>query len=201
MPVAAVVADKIIAMHGGLSPELTSAPPRGALFLELVGVAVRSWGRGAAVGSRGRADVMGSRPRRGVAAPPRGRTDAAGSRPRRGRGSSRPRELRRHRVSTLRRHAGAEFFANSRYDAWCLHSVEFASADAARDRDTDPTGGAFLASLIDAATARNGSLPIATNLDVADDPHLAGRVAPYTIVGRVAILALLNADYTRARAP
>lgn len=109
--------------------------------------------------------------------------------------------MRRHRVSTLRRHAGAEFFANSRYDAWCLHSVEFASADAARDRDTDPTGGAFLASLIDAATARNGSLPIATNLDVADDPHLAGRVAPYTIVGRVAILALLNADYTRARAP
>ena len=95
-------------------------------------------------------------------------------------------------------HPGAEFFANSRYDAWALHEDDFGAADAARDRKRDPTGGAWLAGLIDAATAGNRSLlPIATNLDVTGDPHLEGRVVPYRVVGRVAVLGLLNTDYAR----
>ena len=56
------------------------------------------------------------------------------------------------------------------------HFYDFSAADAASD-DDDPTGGAWLASLIDAARTLDGRLPlpVATNLNVSGDPHLDGR--------------------------
>ena len=68
--------------------------------------------------------------------------------------------------------AGAEFFAASKYDAWTLHFYDFSAADAA-DLPDDPTGGKWLAALIDSVRAADPDLgnPVATNLNVTGDPR------------------------------